>query len=153
LPHNLYGQDDDSRGAQYCICGRRCGGARCPRCCPGSDYATTAPFDWPSVASGHFLCVENQIAPHNVVYNLVSDDPLLRIYLIIDDPAHPKVEYPQLFGAYGTRKTIDDPSADPEEAVELDVENPSEVFKDVEPEYSPKDADLTTSGAKPPASG
>ncbi len=106
-----------------------------------------------SVAGGNFLCVDNQIAPQNVVYELVSDDPLLRIYLIIDDPTQPKVEYPQLFGAYGTRKTIDDPSADPEEAVKLDDENPSEVFRDVEAEYSPKDADLTTPGAKPPASG
>ena len=25
LQQYLYGQDDDSRGGQYCICGRRCG--------------------------------------------------------------------------------------------------------------------------------
>jgi hypothetical protein len=114
------------------------------------DFVKKAAHVWPSAAGGHFLCVENQIAPQNVVHELVSDDPILRIYLIIDDPTQPKVEYPQIFAAYGTRKTIDDPSADPENAAKIDDENPSEVFRDVEAEYSPKDADLAEPRATPP---
>ncbi|MEV3903717.1 hypothetical protein AB0K11_15435 [Mycobacterium sp. NPDC050551] len=98
-----------------------------------------------------FLCVENEIAPRNVVHDLVSDHPLLRVYLVINDPIRKGVEYPQLLAAYGTRSSIDDGYADPEQAAKIDDANPTVVFRDVVAEYAPKDADVTTAGAFPPS--
>lgn len=102
-------------------------------------------------AGGSFLCVEKEIAPRNVVHDLVSDHPLLRVYLVINDPNQESVEYPQIFAAYGTRSSIDTAKQDPEEASKIDDANPTVVFRDVVAEYAPKDADLAAAGAPPPS--
>ncbi|MGA5462491.1 hypothetical protein [Mycobacterium sp. NPDC050041] len=115
------------------------------------EFSETVTKLVPTAAGGSFLCIENEIAPRNVVHDLVSDHPLLRVYLVIDDPSRESVEYPQLFAAYGTRSSIDDAKQDPEEAFKIDDANPSVVFKNVVAEYAPKDADLTTAGAVPPS--
>jgi hypothetical protein len=104
-------------------------------------------------SGGHFLCVENQIAPVNVVHALVSDNPILRVYMVINDPTQPSVEYPQLFAQYGTRRSIDQPLSNPEDGYKIDDDNPSVSFRDVEAEYSPKDSDLSPVVTAPASAG
>jgi hypothetical protein len=104
-----------------------------------SKAATTL---WTQTNS-HFLCVENQIEPAGVIQELVADRPVLRVYVMIDNPNQPEMEFPQLGAVYGTPQTIDNPMAHLEEQLKIDESNPSVYFRDVGAEYSPKDGDIS----------
>lgn len=89
---------------------------------------------------GQVMCTESQFAPRGVIQDLVSDHPLLRTLVVVDNPAH-LIEVPMLLPYFGTRETIDNPIALVEIGAKIESANPASFLSD-SAEYAPSDADL-----------
>ena len=62
----------------------------------GGDFLNEVTKPIEMAGGGHFLCAESEIAPSGVIQELVSEQPVLEIRTILDNPSDPDSEYPQL---------------------------------------------------------
>jgi hypothetical protein len=85
-----------------------------------------------------YLCVDNYFAPRNVVRDLVSDHPILRSFLELNNPLNAQSEYPRLIILMATPQTVDRTARDWDYATHLKVErdNPTLIFSS-DTEYAP----------------
>ncbi|MGX9787548.1 hypothetical protein [Mycobacterium sp. MMS18-G62] len=94
--------------------------------------------DW--IRLGPAMCAESQFASRGVIQDLVSDHPVLRTVVVVDNPQH-AIELPTLFAYFGTRETIDDPLGLVDIGHKIETANPASSLED-SAEYAPSDADL-----------
>ena len=90
---------------------------------------------------GHDLCMDTEFAPRNVIQELVFDQPVLRTYVVIDEPYDVAAEYPLIFMMYGTPSHLKRWSVDPRTAKKIEDANPAGIAYGVA-EYAPSDADV-----------
>jgi hypothetical protein len=86
------------------------------------------------------LCTESRFASIGAVQDLVSDHPLLRTLVVVDNPTH-TVEVPTLLPFFGTREALEDPLAHVDTMYQVENANPSAFIRD-SAEYAPSDDDL-----------
>lgn len=92
---------------------------------------------------GKTLCVELQLASRGAVEELVFDNPLLRVYTMVQAP--PGMVAPFLIPFFGTQESLDDPMSALGSSTRIENANPSSVLGS-SAEYAPSDADITAGG-------
>jgi hypothetical protein len=58
---------------------------------------------------GHRFCMEYDIAPANIIDQLINSQPAVQVYTDIDDPLDVGAEYPRVGWAFGTAGRFDQP--------------------------------------------
>ncbi|MCV7402485.1 hypothetical protein H7K24_20300 [Mycobacterium fragae] len=86
------------------------------------------------------LCTESRFASVSAVQDLVSDDPVLRTFVVVENPTH-VIEVPTFFPFFGTREAVDAPFTHVDTMNQVENANPSVYIRD-SAEYAPSDADL-----------
>ncbi|HME75623.1 MAG TPA: hypothetical protein VKI00_08190, partial [Mycobacterium sp.] len=101
----------------------------------------------PSQAEGHFLCIDYEIAPANVLDELVAARQVVRVWVITDaqESAEQGNEYPRIDSTVGTAWDMSKKKG-PSEVEEFEEANPMGSYTDVSAEYAP--TDVTPSSGK-----
>jgi hypothetical protein len=97
--------------------------------------------------NGHVFCINYEIAPRNVIEKWIGNHPVLRVWLILNDPQDPGSEYPQIWYRYGAANGFDKPDPGRREERKLEEANPTAAYLDTSAEYAPADPKPPT-GAK-----
>jgi hypothetical protein len=99
-------------------------------------FVKTSRRPFGSAGGGHYLCVESDLKPRNVVQSMVDDDPTIRSYIVLDDPAQTKTtEFPEFLFTFGTHVSFEGDAQRAQEVSDsIDANNPSE-FLEVDDEY------------------
>jgi hypothetical protein len=106
------------------------------RSCDPEYYSLTSPI--PSLAGGHFLCVEYEIAPSNIVNQLVGPHQVvLRVFMITDAQDMPGRVYPRIEFGYFTANQGDQLPDQRTVRKIMDANPTAEV--DASTEYAPAD--------------
>ena len=88
---------------------------------------------------GHEFCLEYEIAPKNIIEKWIGNRPVLRVFMILDDPLDPGNEYPQIDYTYNAANGFDKPDTGQRESRKIEEANPTAAYLDVSAEYAPAD--------------
>lgn len=89
---------------------------------------------------GHEFCLEYEIAPKNVIEKWIGNRPVLRVFMILDDPLDPGNEYPQIDYTYNAANGFDKPDRGQRDSRKIiDDAVPTVAYLDVSAEYAPAD--------------
>lgn len=91
-------------------------------------------------AGARVVCTESQFASTGAIQDLVSDHPVMRTLIVVDNPSH-IVEVPTLLPFFGTREAVDDPFTHVDTLAQVGNAIPATFFRDWA-EYAPSDADV-----------
>ena len=100
--------------------------------------------DWQTVAGLRAMCAEIQFVPRGAIHALVSDDPVSRTFVMVDDPN----PVPMLYTQFGTHATSDAPLPNVDEMRKVSDAHPSGVVS-ASAEYAPADGDLPDDTGSP----
>jgi hypothetical protein len=95
---------------------------------------------WPGPGMNDNLCVDYELAPRNVVQELESGPPILRVVVITGREGDSFNEYPQLNWWYGAASDIDKSFEKSSETEKIEQSNPTSGMVDVVAEYAPDDS-------------
>jgi hypothetical protein len=92
----------------------------------------------PNDVNKEILCKDYEFAHTNVVDWLVGNRSAIRVKVILKDPGHPDLEYPQLtFEYWFAKRGKELEAADPTVGNKISIANPGVVYKDVYVECVP----------------
>ncbi len=97
----------------------------------------------------HYFCQEYELAPGNVIEQLIANHPAMQVSTFLDNPAHHGSEYPLLVADFGTVGGFDQPDHQDLER-KLEEAYPGS-FMISESEYAPTEKPPTPSSSSAPA--